>query len=115
MSSHVEFPKLTPEAQAALSAAAQQATLLSPVLPRRLERRAFAAFLREAIKQAMSGNTSFLSGLYDIADNLHAPPPPPPTLAEAREADMNTPEGKALVRDFLACLATLEGGNRENS
>ena len=43
-----------------------------------------------------------------IAANLHSPPPPPPTLAQAREADMNTPAGRDVVRDFLAALG--EGG-----
>ena len=39
-----------------------------------------------------------------IANNLHSPPPLPTTLAQAREADLDTPEGKAAVRDFLATL-----------
>jgi len=43
--------------------------------------------------------------LEGIANNLHSPPPPPPTLAQAREADLNTPAGRDMVRDFLATLA----------
>jgi hypothetical protein len=49
---------------------------------------------------------SIIGKLFAIANNLHSPPPPapPPTLAEARAADLDTPEGKAAVRDFLATL-----------
>jgi len=39
--------------------------------------------------------------------NIHNTPPPP-TLAEAREADLDTAEGKATVTAFLATLG--EGG-----
>jgi hypothetical protein len=44
------------------------------------------------------------SNLQAIANNLHSPPPPPPTLAQAREADLDTPAGRDVVRAFLATL-----------
>jgi hypothetical protein len=50
----------------------------------------------------------FESRLCAIADSLHNPPPTPPTLAQAREADLDTPAGRDVVRHFLATLG--EGG-----
>jgi hypothetical protein len=103
--SHVEFPKLTPEARAAFDAAIDairndKATISCADLSR-----ALAAFLREVMKQARKGYGETLWDELDaIADNLHSPPPPPPTLAEARAADLDTPAGRDVVRDFLASL-----------
>jgi hypothetical protein len=60
------------------------------------------------MKQARKGcGETLWDELDDIANNLHSPPPPPPpppTLAEARQADMNTPAGRDVIRDFLATL-----------
>jgi hypothetical protein len=112
--SHVEFPKLTPEARAAFDAAIDairndKATISCADLSR-----AFAAFLREVLKQAglrsnpELGENSITAKLFAIANNLHnpppPPPPPPPTLAEARAADLETQEGIEAVRDFPAFL-----------
>jgi hypothetical protein len=104
MSNHVEFPMLTPEARAAHDAAINaiqngEATISCADL-----RRALAAFQREAMEQATDHDLGLWDELKAIADNLHSPPPPPPTLAQAREADMNTPAGRDVVRDFLATL-----------
>jgi hypothetical protein len=104
-SQHVEFPELTPEAAAAVDAAnALPGAGGLPVSPG--DRRVFAAFLRELMKQAYEryGLDAQIVGLEAIADNLHSPPPPPPTLAEARAADLDTPAGRDVVRDFLATL-----------
>jgi hypothetical protein len=102
--SHVEFPKLTPEAWAAFEAFCR--VVQTPPLPVTHERIYLAAFLREAIQQARDQyGILCVNKLQAIADNLHSPPPPPPpTLAEAREADLNTPAGRDVVRDFLATL-----------
>ncbi len=105
--SHVEFPALTPEAERALREADRHLDLSKPGWHRRY----LAAFLREAMKRALDK-----PGLWDeswdelkaIADNLHRPPPPPPTLVQARAADLGTPAGRDVVRDFLATLG--EGG-----
>jgi hypothetical protein len=88
MSQHEEFPALTPEAQRALLEAGRHLDLSQPGWHRR--------YLANSLRA--------------IANNLHSPPPPapPPTLTQARAADMDTPEGKAVVRDFLATLG--EGG-----
>lgn len=108
MSQHEEFPALTPVAKAACEAGCRAA--LFPDCPISLnDRRYLAAFLREALRQVV--DTSVLSSLLHldaIAENLHSPQPPPPTLAEARAADLGTPEGKAVVRAFLTLLG--EGG-----
>ena len=98
---HEEFPYLTNEAIAAYRTAFPNA--VDPFVDHD-NRRYLSAFLREAMKQATEGNCSFLLELKDIANNLHSPPPPPPTLAQARGADLNTPEGKATVSAFLATL-----------
>jgi hypothetical protein len=50
------------------------------------------------------GENSITGKLFAIADNLHSPPPPPPTLAQARAADLDTPAGRDVVRNFLATL-----------
>ena len=106
MSKHVEFPHLTPEADRALREADRHLDVSKPAWHRRY----LAAFLREALVQAEMPLTKRCSDglqickLFAIADNLHSPPPPPPTLAEAREADLDTPAGKDLVRGFLATL-----------
>lgn len=100
MSGHEEFPNLTLEARAACLAAYPFPTQASS-----LTRKAFAAFLLEAINQATDHNgVCWLIRLEAIAANLHNPSPPPPTLAQARAADLDTPEGKAAVRAFLATL-----------
>ena len=107
---HEEFPELTPEARAALDAALNAITSTTITISLKDLRRALAALLREALKQAGLGPilafspNSITAKLFAIPDNLHSPPPPPPTLAEAREADLDTPEGKAAVRVFLASL-----------
>ena len=99
---HVEFPKLTPEAEAAFNAALPSIDSICVFD----WRRALSAFLRETLKQATERNHIFPAWeILAIANNLHAlpppPPPPPPTLAEAYAADLDTPEGKAKVRVFL--------------
>ena len=93
-----EFPELTPEAQAAYRAGCLAGSF-SATPPTKEDRRYLSAFLREAMKQAYDWDE-----LEAIANNLHSPPPLPTTLAQAREADLDTPEGKAAVRDFLATL-----------
>ena len=131
MSEHFEFPELTPEANKLLAAAYKAAFPWHDGYnknPSGSYRRGQAAFLREAMKQALASAVNQrdvpwnadqrLNALIEvrqawdllekIADNFHSPPPPPPTLAQAQEADLDTPEGKAVVRDFLATLG--EGG-----
>jgi hypothetical protein len=100
--SHVEFPELTNEANAAYLAAFPD---ISDPLPVPVNRRCFAAFLREAIEQATENHCIVnCRKLRAIADNLHIPPPPPPTLAQARAADLDTPAGRDVVHAFLATL-----------
>ena len=101
-----EFPELTPEANAAYVAAL--AAFPNALGHSCATRRAFSAFLQEAMKQARPGVDSGAGWacLYAISRSLYSPPPPPPTLAQAREADLDTPAGRDLVRDFLANLAT---------
>ena len=106
MSQHQEFPKLTPEARAAHDAAIDAIQSTTATISPNDLRRALGAFLREAMKQADKKNTAW-SGLRGIANNLHSPPPPP-TLAQARAADLDTQEGRAVARAFLAMLK--EGG-----
>ena len=110
MSKHEEFPELTPEAKAAWNAACNASNVSFGSYNYISTRRFFAAFLREAMKQSKKGyGPSPWSRLLAIADNLHSlPPPPPPTLAQAREADLDTPAGRDAVRVFLATLG--EGG-----
>jgi hypothetical protein len=105
MSSHEEFPELTPEARAAFLVGCAAAPFPACRISRS-DRRYLAAFLNEAMK--CHRGVCLWDGLKEIADNLHSPPPTPPTLTQARAADMDTPEGKAVVRDFLATLG--EGG-----
>ena len=106
MSNHVEFPELTPGTKAACDAAF---FALKPGYYTYADRRSLAAFLREAMKQAWNNDwEECWDELKAIADNLHSPQPPPPTLAEARAADLDTPEGRDAVRAFLATLR--EGG-----
>ena len=106
VSNHKEFPTMTPGARAAYKAAigairSDEATFSPNDL-----RRALAAFQRRAMNQyRLSYGTPLWNELEAIAASLHNPPPPPPTLAEAREADLHTPEGRATVSDFLANLA----------
>jgi hypothetical protein len=59
------------------------------------------------MKQATDHDQHLWDELQAIASNLHSPPPPP-TLTQAREADLDTPEGRDVVRAFLATLG--EGG-----
>ena len=103
MSNHEEFPELAVEAIAAYRDAFPYA-----VDPDHDRRRNLSAFLREAMKQAGPPEMSVLSkwdNLAAIHRSFHNPPPPPPTLAEAREADLSTPEGRITVVTFLASLA----------
>ena len=102
--SHVEFPALTLEAAAAVDAGYGVAGFAGSRSDR--NRVLFAAFLREAMKQAYEhyGFDAQIVGLEAIANNLHSPPPPPPTLAQARDADLDTPAGRDVVRDFLKAL-----------
>lgn len=107
MSGHVEFPELSPEARAALDRGYEaNGLILSTVY--KYDRVRQAAFLREAMKRACeakkAGRCCRWDALQFIAENLHCPPPPPPTLAQARAADLDTPEGRAAVRAFLATL-----------
>jgi hypothetical protein len=104
---HVEFPKLTPEAKAALARGYEAIGPCICIPTSGESHRCFiAAFLREAMKRAENGYPcDRWRSLEAIADNFHSPPPPPPTLAEARIADLSTPAGRNLVRDFLANLA----------
>ena len=104
-----EFPALTPEAKECFVAAHKAAF---PLLEgyeydcSEYVRKGQAAFLREAMKQAVAVGTpgSWWLELKAIADNLHGPPPPPPTLAQARAADLDSPAGRDVVRDSLATL-----------
>ncbi len=101
---HEEFPELTQPAQAAYRAGCQ-AGQYSPTPLTIASRQYLAAFLREAIEQAKEhGIILSVNNLLAIANNLHSLPPPPPTLAEARAADLDTPAGRDVVRDFLATL-----------
>jgi hypothetical protein len=103
---HEKFPELTPASIAVVSAGYGVTKASTPV--QLYDRRSYAALLREAIKQArwdVDPGAAWAS-LHAIADNLHPLPPPPPTLAEARKADLSTPAGRDLVREFLANLAT---------
>ena len=67
MAKHVEFPELTPRAEAVLNAARTAPSL----------RRLAVAVIREAKRQAARGDGPAWSKLDLIADNLHSPPPPP--------------------------------------
>jgi hypothetical protein len=104
---HEEFPELTPRAKAAVAAgydaAGVQVALVS-------DRVLLAAFLNEAMKQSTYSGMLLVNELRAIANNLYSPPPPPPppTLADARAADLDTPEGRDVARAFLATLG--EGG-----
>ena len=110
MSNHEESPELTQQAQAAYRAGCLSASF-SATPPANTDRRYLSAFLRQVIKGAGIWRVSdefprviVVEDLEAIAANLHSPPPPPPTLAEAREADLSTPAGRDVVRDFLATL-----------
>ena len=104
---HEEFPELTQQAQAAIRAGRLAVSFLETLLTKE-DRRYLSAFLEEAINQATEHNgiliVSHLQAIANNLHNLHSPPPPPPTLAQAREADLDTPEGKATVSAFLATL-----------
>ena len=103
MSNHEEFPALTPEARAAYHAAIDAIQNMNATISPNDFRRALAAFQREAMKQADKKGFAWLE-LEIMAASLHSPPPPPPTLAEAREADLSTAEGRITVVTFLATL-----------
>ena len=113
MSRHEEFPPMTPEARAAFDRG-YEANGLFVSTPGKGDRVRFAAFLREAMKQAngawlMGQNTSKWEELEAIANNLHSPPPPPPTLAQAREAARQLGGANAeVVHAFLATLGEAE-------
>jgi len=100
---HQEFPIMTPGARAAHDAAINaiqngKATISCGDL-----RRALAASLREAMKQATDPDIGLWDELQEIACNLHSPPPP--TLAEAREAARQLAGADAeIVHAFLATL-----------
>jgi hypothetical protein len=102
---HQEFPIMAPGARAAHDAAINAIQNGNATISCADLRRALASSLREAMRQAEKGyGASPWDRLEDIAGNLHSPPPAPPTLAQAREADMDTPAGKATVTAFLATL-----------
>ncbi len=105
--SHVEFPELTRETERALREADRHLDLSRKP---GWQRRYLAAFLREAVLQGFPGYKGLASRshfLLEMADNLHSPPPPP-TLAEARAADLDTPEGRATVHAYLATLGEVQ-------
>ena len=109
MSTHQEFPELTPEARAALEVAYKAAF---PWHDGHKEewtesnRKGQAAFLLEAMRQAeLAASANAWAELIAIAASLHNPPPPPPTLAEAREAARQLAGPSAeIVHAFLATL-----------
>jgi hypothetical protein len=107
MNKREEFPELTANALAAYVAGCTAAPF--EICVHTFHRRAFAAFLLEAMKQArhaclMRGVDTW-EELERIADNLYSPPPPPPTLAQAREAARQLGgENAAIVHAFLATL-----------
>ena len=101
---HEKFPLLTPETKAAFDRGFE-ANGLFVSTPSKFERVRFAAFLREAMKQAECKPGGAWEALIRIADNLHSPPPPPPTLAQAREAARQLGGANAeVVHAFLATL-----------
>ena len=105
--SQIEFPELTTEAPTAFCAALKSIQISAALTAISSDdfRRYLAAFLREAIVQATEHECILLvNKLHDIANNIHSLPPPPPTLAEARTADLGTPDGRATVTAFLATL-----------
>ena len=105
MSNHEEFPTMTPEARAAYGAAIDAIRSDEATISPNDFRRALAAFQRRAMNQYRLGyGTPLWNKLEGIAASLHNPPPPPPTLAQARKADLSTPAGRDVVRDFLATL-----------
>jgi hypothetical protein len=106
MSKREEFPELTPEARASVDAGYKA----GPLDSFRGDRRRFAAFLREAMRQAHPVAPGGRWGhLEAIANNLHSPPPPPPTLAQAREAARQLGGANAeVVHAFLAALGEVE-------
>jgi hypothetical protein len=102
-----EFPELTPEAEKALREADRHLDLSKLGWHRRY----LATFLREAVLQVFPGYRGLPSrshSLLEMADNLYSPPPLPPTLAQARAADLDTPAGRDLVRDFLASVREVD-------
>ena len=110
MSTHEEFPKLTPEARAAaVISLGYSIDRVDSVEVHRRYRRQLAAFLREAMKQAHAANSDSMwrawGGLEAIAASLHSPPPSPPTLADAREAARQLAGPSAeIVHAFLSTL-----------
>jgi hypothetical protein len=108
MSGFVEYPKLSPQALAAVNAAFL-ANGFKDRAPSFSERCYLAAFLREAMAQARASGSYTWCLLEDIADSLHDPPPPPPTLAEAREAARQLAGPcAAVVHAYLATLQEAE-------
>jgi hypothetical protein len=108
---HEEFPFFTPEARAAFDAALSAITSTTATISSADFRRALAASLRKAIKQASKSygysKQQFSDELQAIANNLHnpPPPPPPPTLTQAREAARQLAGADAeIVHAFLATL-----------
>lgn len=110
MSKHNEFPRLTQEPQAAHDAGIEAIQSITATISPHNLRRLLAAFLREAMALAQGAYEArplsivWWEQLKAIAINLHDLPPPLPTLAEARAADLDTPEGQAVARAFLATL-----------
>jgi hypothetical protein len=95
-----EFPELTPQAHAALCRANHCLDVSKPGWNRRY----LSAFLLEAMNQADDWEE-----LEAIANNLHSPlPPPPPTLAQAREANLLSQEGRDVVCAFLMSLGEVD-------
>ena len=83
---HQEFPQLTQQAQAAYRAGCLAGSFAATP-PANIDRRYLSAFLLEAINQATDRNGILLvSGLQDIAANLHTPPPPLPTREQMEQA-----------------------------
>lgn len=63
-----------------------------------------------ALEQLARRPLSLQDAVKFILQGVYSPPPPPPTLAQAREADLDTPAGRYVVRAFLATLG--EGGQQ---
>jgi len=109
VSKHEQFPELTEEVKEILTAAYRAAFPLHngyKIHWTEVDRISTAALLREAMEKVYEGRhwgSIPYRRMQAIASNLHNPPPPP-TLTQAREADLDTPEGRATVHAYLATL-----------